>query len=137
MSEINEEQTEPTAEVEETEEQDTFPRAYVESLRAEAAEHRTGRTAAEERSEAALSRLRLAAIHSATRDVLADPTDLQWSDDMTDEEGWPDAEKISAAASALVEAKPHLGRVRGDVGQGYRSTESTSVDLAGMLRAGA
>lgn len=125
---------EPTAEVEETEQEpDTFPREYVENLRREAAEHRTGRTAAEERSEAALSRLRLAAIHSATRDVLADPTDLQWSDDMTDEEGWPDAEKISAAASALVEAKPHLGRVRGDVGQGFRGGEQ-GVSLAEALR---
>lgn len=126
----NEEQTEQH--VEETE-PDTFPRAYVEQLRKEAAEHRTGRTAAEERSDAAMSRLRLAAIHSATREVLADPTDLPWDATMADDEGWPDAEKITAAATALVEAKPHLGRVRGDVGQGYRGGDQ-SVSLVEALR---
>lgn len=126
----NEEQTEQH--VEETE-PDTFPREYVEQLRKEAAEHRTGRTAAEERSDAAMSRLRAAAIHSATREVLADPSDLRWDDSMADEGGWPDAEKITAAATALVEAKPHLGRVRGDVGQGYRGGEQ-SVSLVEALR---
>lgn len=131
MSEVNETPN-PDPEVEETE-PDTFPREYVEELRREAAEHRTGRTAAEERSEAAMSRLQAAAVHSATRDVLADPTDLPWDDSLTDDEGWPDAEKISAAATALVESKPHLGRVRGDVGQGYRGGEQP-VSLAEALR---
>lgn len=126
MSEIDETQTDE-------QEPDTFPREYVENLRKEAAEHRTGRIAAEERADAAMSRLRLAAIHSATRDVLADPFDLPWSDDMADEDGWPDAEKITEAAAALVEAKPHMGRVTGDVGQGYRGGDE-SVSLVDALR---
>lgn len=75
QADAREELTQSTTEVEETEEQDRFPRAYVESLRAEAAAHRTGRSARGAHRETALSRLRLAAIHSATRDVLADPAD--------------------------------------------------------------
>lgn len=127
MSEIDENQ--------DTDEQepDTFPREYVEQLRSEAAEHRTGRTAAEQRADAAMTRLRAAAMHSAARDVLADPTDLQWDDSMADEEGWPDPGAITAAATALVEAKPHMGRVRGDVGQGFRG-DAESVSLVEALR---
>lgn len=40
-------------------------------------------------------------------------------------------------AAIRADSKPHLGRVRGDAGQGYRGEQSDTVDLAGMLRIGA
>jgi hypothetical protein len=114
-------------------EQETFPRAYVVRLREEAAEHRTRAKRAEE----AETRLRAAAVGQAAAGVLTDPTDLAWSEDLADEAGWPDPVRIRAAAEALVERKPYLGRPTGDVGQGRHSDQDDAVSLVSMLRAGA
>lgn len=129
------EQTDAETEVEETDPQ-TFDAEYVRGLREEAAAHRVRASEAEQRAEAAVARLRSLAIRDATRDVLADPADLPWTDDLADEEGWPDPERITAAATALIETKPHYGRVSGDVGQGYRSQQQP-ISLAEALRMGA
>ena len=114
-------------------EPETFDRAYVQKLRDEAAANRVKAKRADE----AETRLRTLSVEAATRGVLQDPTDLAWSDDLNDEDGWPDHDKIRAAAEALAEKKPHLGRPAGDVGQGRHSEDEDTVSLSGLLRAGA
>lgn len=114
-------------------EPDMFSAAYVAELRAEAAEHRVGA----KKMTAFRDAYREASIREAAREILADPADLAWSDEFDGEDGMPDSEKISEAAKAFADAKPHLARARGDVGQGFRGDESDSVDLASLLRAGA
>lgn len=111
----------------------TYDAAYVAKLREEAAVHRVRA----KRAEDAEAKLRELAIAAAARDVLTDASDLPWSDTMADEDGWPDAAKITAAARELTERKPHLGRPVGDVGQGRHSDPDDQVNLAGLLRAGA
>ncbi|MBS45604.1 MAG: hypothetical protein CMH83_21020 [Nocardioides sp.] len=116
-----------------TDQAETFSREYVEKLRSENAEQRTKA----KRAEDAETRLRDLAVAAAVRGILTDPTDLGWSDEYADEDGWPDAEKITAAAEALVERKPHLARPSGDVGQGRHSDTDEPVSLVGLLQAGA
>lgn len=72
---------------------------------------------------------------AATSGILTDSTDLPPEGDYLDEDGFPDVEKVTEAAKALVEAKPHLGDKRPSqpVEQGPRS-ESAHVNLAGMVR---
>jgi hypothetical protein len=115
------------------EEQDTFDRDYVEKLRNEAAEHRTSRKDAEERLGRVQAAYRDVAVSNAVAGVLVDASDLAWSDDFLDDDGLVDAEKVQQAATALLENKPHLGRVRGDVGQGFKA-RTEEVSLAAMLR---
>ena len=113
-------------------EETTFPRRYVEELREESARYRARAQTAEEAS----ARLMALTIASATREILADPTDLPISDELTDEEGWPDPEKIRAAAEDLAARKPHL-RVRrpsGDIGQGAREEPPAPFSLMDALR---
>ena len=115
------------------EDQETFTREYVHELRDEAAAARVKA----KRADAAEDRLRAAIITAATTGILTDPTDLPWTSDLAeDHDGWPDAEKIKAAARELVEAKPHLGRPTGDVGQGQRGDDHDAVSLSDLLRAG-
>lgn len=116
-------------------EPETFPRSYVEELRAEAAEHRVKSKENAESMETFRNAYRAAVLKEATRDVLAEP--IPWSDDFDGENGLPDAGKIREAAEALALEKPQLARVRGDIGQGFRGEQDAPVDLAGMLRAGA
>jgi len=83
-------------------------------------------------------RLLAATVREATVELLADPSDLPLDDDLVDDEGLPDLEKITEAAKALVARKPHLARRRpvGDVGQGAR-TESAPTSLLELLRGSA
>ena len=50
---------------------------------------------------------------------------------------WLDAEALTAALDALLDAKPHLAarRARGDLGQHERRDTAEPVNLASMLRA--
>lgn len=110
---------------------ETFPRAYVESLRGESRRYRERAQSAEARTgdlAAALWRERVAAT-----DRLADPDDLPLPED-TDP---LDAEAVSAAVDALLERKPHLAarRARGDLGQHERRDTAEPVNLASILRA--
>lgn len=111
----------------------TYDEAYVKTLRDEAAANRVKA----KRTEEAETRLRELAIAQAVSGILTDSTDLGWSDDYADENGWPDADKIRTAAEELVDRKPHLGRPTGDVGQGRHTEQDDSVSLTGLLRAGA
>lgn len=108
----------------------TYDEAYVRTLRDEAA---AGRVKAK-RADAAEARLRALAITAATSGVLADPTDLAWSDEFADDEGWPDPTKIMEAATALIGTKPHLGRPTGDVGQGKRGDDVDAFSLTDIIR---
>lgn len=113
---------------------ETFDRAYVQRLRDENAKARI----AAKRADGLASRLLDTTVRSAAADLLADPGDLLLhadSAELVDDDGYPDADKIIAAARTLVQAKPYLAprRVAGDVGQGARPAAS-DVDLAGILR---
>lgn len=104
--------------------QETFPKAYVEQLRREAAEHRNKAKRSDE-----LSRRLVTAI-VARIGTLHDPTDLPFAESLLDDDGMPDDAKVTEAVKELAARKPHLVRIRpaGDVGQGSSSTQpSTSL----------
>ena len=108
---------------------DTFPRAYVEKLRREAAEARTRAKRADDLAGA------LWAARVAATGRLADPTDLpmpEGADPM-------DPAAVDAAVAELLAAKPHLAsRVpRGFVAQGQQPEPPAAPSLSAMLRAGA
>lgn len=118
----------PEDDAEGTPEGDTFPRAYVEKLRKEAADARVKAGRAEELA-AALWEARVTSLGR-----LADPTDLPMPEGVDP----MDPEAVDAAVDELLARKPHLAsRVpRGDVGAGVVS-ESAPFSLGGMIRAAA
>ena len=114
----------PDPEAPEQEEEDSFSRDYVEKLRQENGRYRQRA----QRTDELAHRLHTALVAATGR--LADPTDLEFSEDHLE-----DPQALQAAVEALLTSKPHLAarRPRGDVGQGATGS-SESVDLAGMLR---
>ena len=115
--------SEPTAE-ESTEEQDTFPREYVEKLRDENAKYRQRAQKADDLAR----RLHSALVTATGR--LQDASDLPY-----DESHLDDPEALETAISELLAKKPHLGsrKPAGNIGQGASNTTDT-IDLAAMLR---
>ena len=109
---------------------DTFPREYVERLRAENAEHRTARKAAEEALTPLQQRLFEVLVEKTGR--LADPTDLAFDAALLEDDA------LTTALDGLLEAKPHLASrtVSGDIGQGAGGS-TKEFSLAGLLSAGA
>ena len=107
---------------------ETFPREYVEKLRQEAADARVKAKKADELAQA----LFVARVAATGR--LAEPTDLPFNADLLD-----DAQQLTAAIDALLDAKPHLANrtPRGNIGQGPTGADTGTVDLAALLRAGA
>ena len=128
--ETDEQHLEPDAPAEPADEQtvdddaDTFPRAYVDKLRKEAAD---ARVKVKDRDEIA-ARLHTSLVAASGR--LADPSDLPF-----DEAHLSDPDTLTAALDELLARKPHLASRRpvGDIGQGV-SAVASSVDLAGILR---
>lgn len=121
--------SDPTKPDEETEqESDQFPRSYVEKLRDENAKYRQRAQRADELAH----ELHRSRVEATGR--LADPTDLEFSDEHLD-----DADKLTQAIDALLTKKPHLAarKPSGNIGQGPVSRNTSTVDLAGLLRAGA
>ncbi|ORA68289.1 hypothetical protein BST23_04200 [Mycolicibacterium elephantis] len=104
---------------------DTFSRSYVEKLRNEAAKLRIRAQRADELAH----RLHTELVRATGK--LADPADLEF-----DPEHLQDADKLSAAINALLEAKPHLRSRKpiGDVGQGRRGNAEEPVSLLGILK---
>ncbi|PRZ41912.1 hypothetical protein CLV47_10738 [Antricoccus suffuscus] len=92
---------------------DTFPRDYVERLRAESAEHRVRA----KRADDLAAKLHAARVAATGR--LADPADLPYAEDLLDDDA-----ALTAALDDLIASKPHLAsRIpRGDVDQGIRET---------------
>ena len=87
---------------------DTFPRDYVEKLRAENAENRVKAKRADDLAH------RLHEALTAATGRLQDPRDLQF-----DETHLDDPQALTTAIESLLEAKPHLAsrRVVGDIGK--------------------
>ncbi len=112
---------------------ETFPAEYVRELREENAKSR----ARAKRADALAARLVTSLAAGTGR--LADPSDLPNSDELLDEDGMPDRDKVLAAVDELLTRKPHLAATRpvGDVGQGARGEAAPMVSLAELLRTGA
>ena len=128
---ITDETTEP-AEVEER----TYTAPEYAELKEESIRHRLKAKEATEALDPTRDALRAAICREASNGVLHDV--IGWDDAFNDDDGLPSLEKAREAAEALAVEKPHLGRVRGDAGQGFRGDGSDAVvDLAGLLRAGA
>lgn len=113
---------------------DTFPRPYVERLRARSAGYRARAKQAEERTgelERALFTERVRAL-----DVLADPTDLPYDAELLE-----DSDALAEAVRQLVKDRPHYRR-RGTLdgagtGSRDRAGSTDGVSLTGIMRAGA
>lgn len=108
-----------------TEEQDTFPREYVEKLRDENAKYRQRAQKADDLAH----RLHNALVTASGR--LQDASDLPYEESHLD-----DPEALETAISELLAKKPHLGsrKPAGNIGQGV-SSSTDAVDLAAMMRA--
>ena len=108
------------------EDAETFPRAYVEKLRQEAADARVRAKRADD-----LARELFTARVAATG-RLADPNDLPFDDALL-----ADLPALEAAIDELVAQHPHYAarRPRGDIGQGTTGSDAGTVNLAGLLRA--
>ncbi len=115
-----------------SDEPQSFDREYVQKLRDEAAGYRVRA----KRTDALNARL--ATAQAALTGKLADPTDLPFTDDLLDDDGLVDEDKVRAAIDDLIKRKPHLAarRPTGNVGQGARP-EVPEIGLAAMLRRGA
>lgn len=120
---------------EELPEGDTFPREYVEKLRAENAKHRNElKTARDELAAAtgSLSGVQEKLFRSLVEKTgkLADPTDLAFDPALLETD-----EALAGAIDTLLTSKPHLAsrRVSGDVGQGAGEPVPGEVSLAGLL----
>ena len=107
------------------EEQDTFPREYVEKLRDENAKYRQRAQKADDLAH------RLHNALTAATGRLADPSDLPYEESHLD-----DPEALQRAIQELLAKKPHLGsrKPSGNIGQGV-SSSTDAVDLAAMMRA--
>ena len=116
----------PASEVLE-DEPETFPRAYVEKLRKEAAGHRDRA----KRADDLAARLHTALVEGTGR--LADARDLPYEESHLD-----DPVALSEAIDAVLADKPHLAtrKPMGNIGQGVAPVRN-DVSLAGILRAGA
>jgi hypothetical protein len=127
---LDEQAGEPIDE-QELDEADSFPRAYVEQLRAENAEARVKA----KRSDDLLVYAARVAVERYAADILADPRSLTYDDTMADDDGLPDGTKIEQAARALVEARPYLGKPGGDVlaGQHGNGSAGFSWGILGQL----
>ncbi len=108
---------------------ETFDRQYVQKLRDEAAGYRVKAKRADALAAA------LVTAHVVATRRMADPTDLPYSDDLLNDQGVPDADKVRAAVDDLLKRKPHLAarRPTGDIGQGARFA-AAEEGLAFLLR---
>lgn len=111
----------------EDEQAETFPRAYVDKLRKEAAGYRERAKRADDLAQ----RLHAALVEGTGR--LADARDLPF-----DESHLEDPQALQTAIEELLAERPHLAsrRPMGNIGQGVAPV-SNDVSLGGILRAGA
>ena len=123
------EETQETVENESEETaENTFPREYVEKLRAENAENRVKAKKADDYAQ------RLHTALTAATGRLADPSDLPF-----EESHLEDPEALETAITDLLTKKPHLAtrRPTGDIGLGVHGDSPDTTNLAGLLRANA
>lgn len=123
---VSEQDTTETPEGNTSEEQETFPREYVQDLREENKRYRLRAKQADDLA----ARLHTQLVSQDGR--LQDPTDLPFNETHLE-----DPEAMSAAIDDLLTRKPHLKarRVAGDVGAGTRGSASPGeVDLIGIMK---
>lgn len=109
-----------------SDEQDTFDRAYVEKLRKENAKYRDRA----KRTDELAHRLQVALVAADGR--LADPEDLDYAEEYLD-----DPEALTEAITDLIKRKPGLRsrKFTGDVGAGDRgSKHKAPVDLLQIMK---
>ena len=112
------------------EDEETFPRKYVEELRTENGTYRNRAKDAEAKADELAKALWTERVRSLG--VLADPADLPY-----DPEALDDLELIRSQADDLLGAKPHLRtrQITERVGQGERGAET--ISLVELLQRGA
>lgn len=117
----------PTSDSDKTKgESETFPRKYVEELRAESAKYRVEAKKAEEYGQ----RLQNALVAQDGR--LADPADLPYDPALLD-----DPEALDAAVTAYIEKYPNMRAFKagGDIGQGNVGADKPQeTDLISIIR---
>ena len=115
----------PDAEDQDDADDATFPRAYVDKLRAESARYRERAKS----TDVLAQRLHTELVRATGK--LADPSDLEF-----DEAHLEDPELLAAAVDQLLERKPHLASRRpvGDIGQGQRGAAGDSPGLLSILK---
>ncbi|MGO2862872.1 MAG: hypothetical protein ACTIC1_17065 [Brevibacterium sp.] len=118
----DEESDQPTGESDD--EQDTFPREYVEKLRDENARYRQRAGQADDLAQ----QLHTLLVEQTGR--LADPSDLNF-----DEAHLEDPESLTASIDELLSKKPHLATriARGDIEQGATPSDP-EFSLTGIMR---
>lgn len=106
-------------------EPESFPKEYVEKLRAEAAENRVKAKRADEYAQ------RLHTALTAATGRLQDPSDLPFDQNHLD-----DPEALETAITELLDRKPHLAtrKPAGNIGQGITGDTDSSVNLATILK---
>lgn len=125
-SEADESVSEEEGDPNETEEGETFPRKYVEELRAESAKYRVEAKKAEEYGQ----RLQHSLVAQDGR--LADPADLPYDSALLD-----DPEALDAAITEFIEKYPNMRSVRagGNIGQGNVGVDKPQeTDLISIIR---
>ncbi|MDC8982551.1 hypothetical protein PR370_15825 [Mycobacterium marinum] len=117
--------TETDEQTTDSEQQDTFPRSYVEELSQENGRYRQRAQQADQLAQ----RFHIELVRATNR--LADPTDLPFNTDHLD-----DPAALTVAIDDLLAWKPHLANRRpvGDIGQGPMSVASANFDMAAILR---
>ena len=109
---------------------ETFSADYVRDLREEAAAHRVKAKRVDE------ANARLVAAYAAQDGRLVDVEALPMSEDMLDDEGLVDPEKVAAAIGDLITAKPYLAsrKPTTPLPQGVREDVPTTPSLFDFIR---
>lgn len=82
-----------------------------------------------------MERLQALSVEHATRDLLPNGAEhLGWSDEWQDQDGYPSGDLIREAAQQLLDVRPELGRVRGQIGAGEHGGTSGTPSLGELLR---
>ena len=132
--------TDTNPETNDSGEQETFDKAYVEKLRRENAAKRKEKEEIEAKFK---TKIRDMLIKQEAGQILADPDDLLLYNpdlDIWTEDGEANAEIIRQAAHKLREEKPHLAarQFGQDIGAGNRGKETKQVrdinDMLGMFK---
>lgn len=109
-------------------EPDTFSREYVQALRKEAADHRA------RAKKVTDANARLMALHAEMDGRLINVGELSYSEDLVDDSGLVDPQKVTRAIDALIEAKPYLRRSAPPIAQGVMPQAPDEPSLFDLLR---
>jgi len=118
------------ADIEQAEQVETFSADYVAKLREESAAHRIKAKRIDD------ANARLVAAYAVADGRLVDVDALTYADDLLDENGLVDRDKVAEAIAALVEAKPYLASrtPAATLPQGVRADTPTLPGLFDLIR---